>query len=128
MNMNLRRLIDSKKIGLIVFDTNFDIVDTNKTAEDILSTAGQSESRVPLENLLDVFPEFIGSGQFIKKLLSSKIEEFHLEYVNRLDKNGQLRFFDLLVLQNIEDLGLDAPQESEWTNNIELSASLSYYF
>ncbi len=47
MNINLRRLIDSKKIGMIVFDTNFNIVDTNKIAEDILSTAGQSESRGP---------------------------------------------------------------------------------
>ncbi len=37
-------------------------------------------------------------------------------------------FFDLLVLQNIEQLGLEAPQESEWTNHVELSASLSYYF
>jgi hypothetical protein len=37
-------------------------------------------------------------------------------------------FFRLDVLQNIEDLGLEAPQESEWTHNIELSASLYYYF
>jgi hypothetical protein len=37
-------------------------------------------------------------------------------------------FFELSVLQNIEELGLEAPQESEWTNNIELSASISYYF
>jgi len=37
-------------------------------------------------------------------------------------------FFELSVLQNIAELGLEAPQESEWTNNIELSASISYYF
>ncbi len=37
-------------------------------------------------------------------------------------------FFDFLVLQNIEELGLEAPRESEWTHNIEFSASLSYYF
>ncbi|MDH3297178.1 MAG: hypothetical protein OEM96_02700, partial [Gemmatimonadota bacterium] len=37
-------------------------------------------------------------------------------------------FFQLDVLQNIEDLGLRAPQESEWTHNVELSASLYYYF
>ena len=37
-------------------------------------------------------------------------------------------FFNLLVLQNIAELDLDAPKESEWTHNIELSASLSYYF
>lgn len=37
-------------------------------------------------------------------------------------------FFQLDVLQNIEDLGLEAPRESEWTHNVELSASLYYYF
>lgn len=37
-------------------------------------------------------------------------------------------FFDPLVLLNIELLELTAPRESEWTSNLELSASLSYYF
>ncbi len=37
-------------------------------------------------------------------------------------------FFDLLVLQKIEELDLEAPRESEWTHNIEFSAALSYYF
>ena len=37
-------------------------------------------------------------------------------------------FFDAAVLQNIEDLGLRAPTESEWTHNLELSASIYYYF
>lgn len=37
-------------------------------------------------------------------------------------------FFDADVLQNIEDLGLQAPTESEWTHNLELSASIYYYF
>jgi len=102
MNTNFRRLIDSKNIGVIVFDTHLNIVEKNIIAEDILSTAGQSGSRGPRRNLLDVFPEFIGSGQFIKKLLTSKIGEFHLEYVNRLDEKGQLRYFDFLVLPDEE--------------------------
>lgn len=37
-------------------------------------------------------------------------------------------FFDADVLQNIEDLGLTGPIESEWTHNLELSASIYYYF
>lgn len=47
----------------------------------------------------------------------------HLRRLNTPDG-----FFDLDVLQNIEALGLEAPVESEWTHNIEVSASLSYYF
>lgn len=102
MNTNLKRLIESKNIGMIVFDTHFNIVDTNQIAADILSTTGLSEFRGPRESLLDAFPEFIGSGQFIKKLLKNKIDEFHLEYVNRLDEEGRLRYFDLLVLPDEE--------------------------
>ena len=102
MNTNLRRLMESKNLGMIVFDKYFNIVETNQIAEDILSTAGQSESIGPRENVMNAFPEFIGSGQFIQNMLSSKIDEFHLEYVNRLDEKGQLRYFDLLVLPDEE--------------------------
>jgi len=37
-------------------------------------------------------------------------------------------FFQAEVLERIEELGLPAPRETEWAHNIELSASLYYYF
>lgn len=37
-------------------------------------------------------------------------------------------FFQSAILERIEELGLDAPRETEWTHNLELSASLYYYF
>jgi hypothetical protein len=37
-------------------------------------------------------------------------------------------FFRPDVLDRIEDLGLPAPRETEWTHNLELSVSLYYYF
>lgn len=37
-------------------------------------------------------------------------------------------FFRSDVLDRIEELGLPAPRESDWVHNIELSASLYYYF
>ncbi|MGI9038874.1 MAG: hypothetical protein ACR2GQ_08425 [Gemmatimonadota bacterium] len=37
-------------------------------------------------------------------------------------------FFRADVLDRIEELGLPAPRETEWTHNLELSASLYYYF
>jgi hypothetical protein len=37
-------------------------------------------------------------------------------------------FFQGEVLDRIEELGLPAPRESEWTHNLELSGSLHYYF
>ncbi|MCL7926389.1 MAG: outer membrane beta-barrel protein [marine benthic group bacterium] len=37
-------------------------------------------------------------------------------------------FFFLPNLANFLDSGVEAPEESFWTNNLELSATLSYYF
>lgn len=37
-------------------------------------------------------------------------------------------FFRSDVLDQIEELGLPAPRESEWVHNLELSGSLHYYF
>lgn len=37
-------------------------------------------------------------------------------------------FFQPAILERIEELGLPAPRETEWVHNIELSASLYYYF
>lgn len=37
-------------------------------------------------------------------------------------------FFTQPVLDRIEELGVPAPKDSEWTNNVELSASIWYYF
>jgi hypothetical protein len=36
-------------------------------------------------------------------------------------------FFDPLVLENIIESGAPAPQESQWTNNFELSLTLWFY-
>lgn len=37
-------------------------------------------------------------------------------------------FFQPAILERIEELGLPAPRETEWVHNLELSASLYYYF
>lgn len=37
-------------------------------------------------------------------------------------------FFQGDILDRIEELGLPAPRETEWVHNLELSASLHYYF
>lgn len=37
-------------------------------------------------------------------------------------------FFRADVLDRVEELALPAPRETEWTHNLELSASLYYYF
>ncbi|MFQ5688837.1 MAG: outer membrane beta-barrel protein [Gemmatimonadota bacterium] len=37
-------------------------------------------------------------------------------------------FFRTEVLQIIQDLGVEAPQNTEWTNNFEFSVALWYYF
>lgn len=47
----------------------------------------------------------------------------HLSKLNTPDG-----YFDIAVLEIFDDLGLDAPGDSEWKGSVEISASLSYYF
>jgi len=47
----------------------------------------------------------------------------HLSKLNTPDG-----YFDLAVLEILDDLGLDVPGDSEWKSSVQISASLSYYF
>ena len=52
-----------------------------------------------------------------------------LELRDHLSKlNAPDGYFDLNVLEILDDLGLDVPGDSEWKSSVEISASLSYYF
>ncbi len=95
MNEALKRLLDNKRLGAIVFDTDFNVVEIDKIAETILEALGQSLSE---RNLLQMFPEFIGSESFIREILAEKNEDHRLDYVNRDDKSGQTTFLNLIIL------------------------------
>ena len=95
MNESLTRLLACKKMGAIAFDERFNISYIDRYAEKIILSLGESAFE---ENLLSIFPEFVGSEEIIKKVLLGKKKEYRLDYINRVDAAGATRYIHLLVL------------------------------
>jgi transcriptional regulator with PAS, ATPase and Fis domain len=99
MDENFTRLLALKKMGLLVFDRQFNILQIDHYGEKIIRSIGDG----PVEdNLLSMFPEFIGSEEVIQKILLGKKKEYRLDYVNRIDDTGTTRYVHLLVLRHVE--------------------------
>jgi transcriptional regulator with PAS, ATPase and Fis domain len=94
MNKSLKRLLKNKKLGAIVFDIDFNIVEIDEIAADLFGDLGLSLSE---RNLLTLFPEFFGSESLIKNILEEKNDDFRLDYVNRSDVNGISKFINIFV-------------------------------
>lgn len=104
MSEALKRLLAYKSFGTVVFDAQFDIVDIDKVAQAILTSMGLRPSK---GNLLDFFPEFIGSEEFIQQVIKKQKGDFRLDYVNRYDNSNTILYFNMLVLPGEKkDLGL----------------------
>ena len=94
MNITLKRLLDNKKLGAIVFDFDLKIIEVDEIAADLINTLGLSMTE---RNLLTLFPEFIGSESQIKNILEDKNNDLRLDFVNRSDVEGNSKFFNLLI-------------------------------
>lgn len=99
MDEYFTRLLALKKMGLVVFDRQFRILQIDRFAEKIIQSLGE----LPVaENVLSAFPEFIGSEEALQKVLLGKKKEYRLDYVNRVDAAGATRYIHLLVLSHAE--------------------------
>ena len=94
MNKTLKRLLDNKNMGAIVFDFDFNVVEVDDIAAALLNALGLSMSA---SNLLTLFPEFIGSESLLKNILEKKGDDFRLDFVNRSDADGNTKFINLLI-------------------------------
>lgn len=95
MSEALNRLLAYKNLGTVFFDVQFNIVEIDKVAQEILTSIGQRPAK---GNLLDFFPEFIGSEEFIKQVIKQQKGDFRLDYVNRSDNANIIYYFNMLVL------------------------------
>ncbi len=104
MDESFTRLLSLKKMGAILFDEQFNIAHTDRYAEKIILSFGEPAIA---ENLLSIFPEFVGSEEIIHKVRLGRKKEYRLDYVNRMDAAGETRYIHLLVLPHEElNLGL----------------------
>ncbi len=97
MDENFTHLLALKKMGLVVFDRQFNILQIDRYGEKILDSLGESPAQ---DHLLSVFPEFIGSEEDIQKVLLGKKKEYRLDYINRVDRAGITCYLHLLVLRD----------------------------
>jgi transcriptional regulator with PAS, ATPase and Fis domain len=100
MSEALNRLLAYKNLGTVFFDAQFNIIEIDKVAQEILRSIGQ---RPVKGNLLDLFPEFIGSEEFVKQVIEKQKGDFRLEYVNRSDNTPVIYYFNMLVLPGEKD-------------------------
>ena len=104
MDESFARLLAFKKMGAIVFNPQFDVLEIDRWADKIIRYLGEP---VGEKNLITVFPEFIGCEAIITKVLAGTQKEFRLDFINRVDTTGTTRFIHLLVMPHKkEGLGL----------------------
>ena len=104
MSEALNRLLAYKNLGTVYFDIQFNIVEIDSVAQEMLLSIGQRPAR---GNFLDFFPEFIGSEEFIKLVIKKKKSDFRLDYINRSDSANIIYYFNMLILPGEkEDHGL----------------------
>ena len=70
-------------------------MEIDNIAENILRSIGQC---FPRQDLLTVFPEFVGNETFLGGILRERQGDFRLDYVNRSCESGQTAILNLLVL------------------------------
>ena len=95
MSEYLKRLLEAKQIGMISFDRDWAIDDIDQSAKTILASVDQSLSD---RRLLAIFPELIGSESYVAEILDKKNDDLRLDYINRTDLNGNLKFLNLIIL------------------------------
>ena len=94
MHKTLKQLLVNKKLGAIVFDFEFNIVEIDEIASDLFVGLGLSLTE---RNLLVLFPELIGCESLIQNILEEKKDDFRLDYVNRSDTDGNPKFINLFI-------------------------------
>ncbi|MGD8991336.1 MAG: sigma 54-interacting transcriptional regulator [Desulfobacterales bacterium] len=95
MSDALKQLLTYKNLGTILFDEQLHIIEADKLAKEIFLSTGQHLHK---GQLLDFFPELIGSEEFLKQIIRQKKIDFCLDFVNRSVDDERAAFFNLLVL------------------------------
>ena len=95
MPSSLRSYARYRGFGLFHFDHNLIVSHRNGTADALVQALGVSATE---NRLLELFPELVGSEKDLAAVLSDESEGFNLDYINRLDRDGNLLYYHLTVL------------------------------
>ena len=95
MSDALKQLFAYKNLGTILFDDQFNIIETDKRAKELCVSIGQ---RLNKGHLLDYFPELVGSEASLKQIIQQKKGDLRLDFINRSAADLGFSYFNLLVL------------------------------
>jgi transcriptional regulator with PAS, ATPase and Fis domain len=99
-----------KQFGILTFDDQFIVLETDPIAEEMLSSM---TDEIPGKNLFELFPEFVGNEKTIEHVLNNEKLDFSLDYVNRLDAKGDLHYLNLVIMADDDsDLGVLVLEET----------------
>ena len=97
MDLVLRQFLLSKNLGVLEFDTSFQVVVMDDVALKFIKSLGASGKE---ESVLELFPELIATEDFIQQIIANQTGDFRLDYINRTDKNGQEKYLNLVVISD----------------------------
>lgn len=97
MSSTLLQFIDYKEFALFRFNPDFVVTDQNSIAEDLIRKLDSGSGK---NRLLELFPELVGSEKQLRAVLSGEMPGFHLDYINRHDRDGSLCYLNTVVLQD----------------------------
>ncbi|MGD2186670.1 MAG: sigma-54 dependent transcriptional regulator [Desulfobacterales bacterium] len=97
MDTILGQFLQSKNLGALEFDPAFHVVSIDDIAMQIINALGFSRHE---DDVLSLFPELIGTEDFIQQIIATQTGDYRLDYINRTDKNGQEKYLNLVILSN----------------------------
>ena len=100
MDRPLARLIEHKGFGVLYFDSRLQVVELNAAAAEMLAVVGWQH---PKGDLQESFPELVGIHDQLAQILEKQGTVYRLDHVNRRDGQGQIRYWDLLLLAGPEE-------------------------
>ncbi|RMF55888.1 MAG: sigma-54-dependent Fis family transcriptional regulator [Calditrichaeota bacterium] len=120
MNPLFRKIANYKRLALIYFNEKFKITDQNEQARKLLMEISPDSKG---DNLIDYFPELFGNETEIQTVCQSPEKDFQLTNLNRSDRDGKLRYINLMIISGEnEAFGLmvleDVTREAELIREI----------
>ncbi len=90
----LKLLLNEKRIGFLVTDNQFSIIEYGGEYSTFIDEPNLSVSSLAI----DIIPELCGCEDILQNILSGILPHFQLEHLNRTLSNGELLYIDLTIL------------------------------
>jgi two-component system, NtrC family, response regulator AtoC len=87
-------IAEQKKLGVLHFDRQLQVVDINTIAKQLLV----STAPAPHVSVMDILPELVGVEDRIARIIDEQEGFYRLDHLNRHDEQGELRYINLLML------------------------------